>query len=700
MPTSTLSIGGVPIDRDADNVSLNRLVLYSMDGPDELEFTRDLVLPADGYALGSRVELEIDDGGGDDLRFAGEIVSAQERLDARGATIAYRCLGLKWIAATRIPVIDGPTGKASVTFNQKPDDRDYDPDRAGLELGEMIRRVLVTDQVASRLWNEGVEAYTDAPDPGPDYDTGASDPPVLKSDTLADLAAMTVVPREPVTFEGGRLWPQIEAAIQDWMPAIATLILPDGTIRFRDTTALTPRTLTVGTDPIAPPDFRKDVSECATRVRVIGGDHVEGRYLSLADGTLVEDFATGTGYADNAAAKADWDWSKFAEPQGGVSEGDITALSSTTVTVQSDDAAEAWDANRWSDDRARVVVSDPNEFGNITFSEDRRVISNTSLTAAGTSILTLDYPLANSGYERYRLVGKTRGGSLTWRRYEIADAFVAENIVTRFPDPRPFSTTTGVTLVSDPVGINRKSSDDNPPYLEFPAFFSVYTDTADGDARKILFDEPVVRPWTDQADLDAGGASVNEPSDLLLFVPVSYGVLEAVAPSSGYEGTAYSVEGIEREIVVPAPEWRYKGEQALMEAYAQAILDGVKDVVIEGEVTYFGFDAAAVASAGDMALNVASDFGATGYEAVAATVRSVSLSWPDGGAFPFVTTLNVSTRRRPWMGERAFEPVGFLPGSPYAGGSNARGFGLDVVGGWMGTGMGGGQGGGGFGGGS
>lgn len=666
MPTSVLTIASSTVNRATANVSLNRLVVYNYEGPDELEFTQDLTLPGSRYDLGSWVELTIDDGGGADLRFAGEIVSAANRWSDGGIRIAYRCLGLKWILASRIPVVNGPTGRTEDPYNLPPDDPQYDPDRAGLELGEIIRRVLVTDQVATAIWDAGVEAYTDAP-VGSAYDTAGADPPVLKAATITDLDAMDVVPREPIVFSGGRLWNQIESVIQDWMPAIGGLVLPDGTIRFRNLSALTARTLTVGTDPIALPDLSHDVTDCATRVIVRGGDHVEGRYLTLSGGELAEDFATNTDYVDNAAAKADWDWAQFQSPEGGVSYGDVTAQTSTTVTVESDDATETWDANRWSNDRARVVVEDTSESGTITFSEDRRVIANTALTAAGTSVLTLDYPLANTGYDRYRLVGQTKGGSLTWRRYTIEDAFVEANIVLAFPDPRPFSTTTGVQQVTSPVGIKQYSSSGDPPYREWQALFGVYTDTADGDARKIIFNEPTVVPWTDQADLDTGGGDVTPSSDLLLFVPVSYGILEAIAPSSSFEGTAYTVEGIERTLVVPAPEWRYKGEQSQMEAYAQAILDSVKDVAIEGEVTYFGLDATALNRQGDDAIHIASDFGTTGYEAMRATVRSVTVSWPDSGPFTHVTTLSLSTRRRPWTGERAYEPVSFLPGNPFEG---------------------------------
>lgn len=655
MPSSVLTIAGATIDRGAANVRLSRLNLYDLDGSDELQFTAPGAALPGPYHPGQAVTLAIDG----TLRFAGEVASAAEGWsDERGLTISYRALGLKWLA-NKVPVTHPTLGVGVILFNLPPDDPDYDSANAALSVGAIIGKLLQYDQHAADLWAAGIRAYT-APPP---YDTLGGTPAALRPATLADLGGMTVVPVEPVAITGSKLWNRIDGLLQDWAGLYASLILADGTIRFLNTAALTARTLTLGVDPFERPDLSRDAADCFTRVVARGQAQVEGAYLSLADGTLQEDFANPT-YTTNALARAAWKWEDFLKPKNGYSEGAITAMGSTSVTVDPTDNAQAWAINKWSDEKAFIVLENPTAGGAITYWEQRKVLSNTALAAGGTSVLTLDYPLANTGYTRYKLTGRTGDGSLTWRRYKINHDYIKAHLTNRFPYPVPFSTQTGVAgFTSTPAGKTMFSSSRSPvakPYQEAPAFFEL--DSING---KVVFTEPTPRPWNSQAVLNTGGNGVIGPDDILVFVPVVKGVLQSIKPDSGYEGTAYTVDGIQRTLYLDVPTWRYIGDRAQVDQYTRMILDTVKDSVVSGSVRYNGYWDVAITDPG-MLLSIAGDGFATGKESLDATVRSVVLDWPAQGALNWTTTLAVSTRRRQWTGERAFIPRSFLD-APMAG---------------------------------
>jgi hypothetical protein len=644
LPTSTLYIDGTSINRLTANVDLARLTLYNLDGADELQFSAGFTDYPGPYTLGRSVRLDIDG----TTRFAGRIVQRSEPWsDATGLNLSYRCLGLKWVA-NLVPVRHPTRGTGEALFNLSPTDPDYVEDESGLSVGEIIRRILTVSATATDLVAAGVTCYTTN---GP----FTSSAPLLKVDTMADLARLSVVPNSGVTLSGSKIWNQIEGLIQEWMPVFSTLILPDGTIRILDTRTPTTTTLTLGTDPIDRPDLDYDTSDTFTKVVVRGSDWVEGRYLSLKDGTIQADWTTGTSFSTNAAAESAWTWRKFAEPENGTSQGAVTFVGGTTATIRPSLASAAWPVNKWSTDRAILTLENSILVGQLEYSETRRVTANTQQTAGGTSVITVDYPWTQNVFTRYKLVGRAGATSMTYRRYKITDNFVRDRIRRSFPEPYPYSSLSGTRWVTGPVALNLRniSGTDVEPYTEWPAWFEVWTDPADG-ARKIVFNEPVVKPWTSNADLTTGGSSVKKPHEIRIFVPVSLGVLEAIKPATGYEGTAYTVDGIERVLYLDLPSWRYKGEQARIEEYAQIQLDTVKNPVVTGTCRYLGYYATAITTPG-LAINIAGA-STTGKESLGANVRSVSLSWPAGGGLNHVTEMQLSTRRLAWSGDRLYIP--------------------------------------------
>lgn len=660
-PVTRLVIDGVTIDaaRARGDVLPRRMLVHSFDGPDELEFTEFGAL-SPTYRFSSRVELYV----AEDLDASGTIVEADYRLYFRGhllrapfrfdqgtgPTLEYVAAGLKW-AAAQIPVRHPQSELTEIEFNLPPDDPNYDEDLAGLELGEILRRVLTYDYHATQLWNAGVEAYTNAPP----YDTEGGAPPVLKAATLSELAAMTIVPMQAVRFAGTKLWNEVENVVQEWAPWVGLEIEANGTIRMHDTRDPLWLELMLGSDPLELPSFSYDASECYTAVEILGSDQVEGRFLSTDDGSLVEDW--------RSDEEELWTWADFAEPSGAISQGAILTLGPTTVTIAPETGAGSWAVNRWSNDDAFMVVENPLAQGQVTYSETRRIVANQAWGGAGSCTITLDYPLANSGYTRYRITARAGGRSHIHRRYDIYDNWAAANIVERFPFPVPYSTITGTKLVDVPVGVNKRSDDGEPDYFESLLFFQIITENG---TRKILTNEPTVKPWTAQADLDLGGDNVTKPSVVEVFVPVSVGQLTVRYPASGWSGTGYTDHNIQRVRYVPMPDWKYVGDTERMREYAQAIHETVKDVTIEGEITYLGLWGPGLRDA-NVAAKLTSVHGTTPWETTKLNVRGVEVTWPIQGPHIHETRLRLSNQRRPWTGDRYYSPQSFLDGDPLAG---------------------------------
>jgi hypothetical protein len=688
-PGTVLRVGGVTVATGTTGILPQSLLLYNLDGPDEFQFVErpnTLTYPAT-YNAHQLVEVWIDGV----RRFLGKIENKPERWsDGEALAYLYRCFGLKWVA-NRVP-ITANSGLGEFVFNLPPNDLFYIEDEAGLTIGEMIRRVLTVPATANALVAEDVTAYTTF---GP---FTALNPPILKPQTLTDLALLNIVPIDPVRFAGSKLWNAIETNLQDWMPSIASVIYADGTIRFKRAQDFQTVTLTMGLtgDPIDRPSLSYEAGDCYTRVVVRGWYDAEGVWLSTADGTLVEDFTPGTTYSTNAAAKAAWNYRFYTEPRGGYDEGTITSVSATSVTVKSSTSTRTWGANRWSKDKAVATVINPILLGQGQYWETRRVVSNTPLVANGTSVLTFDYPLNQNQFSKYKLVGRSDPEALIYRRYAIPDAYVRDRIVPRFPLPYPMSTVGGsTTWVTTPVGIITRAPATGQPGQEFPAWFDMWTDIYDGNERKVVFSEPVVKAWNSAADLNTGGSAVKVADEVKVFVPVAKDGLRATRPAAGFEGLAYTNDGIESTLFLDVPSWRYRGDQTMMELYAQQILDVVKDPVIAGSIRYLGKYNTAITTP-MIAVNVASDAGTTGHESMAATVRSVLIEWPSSGPLNNITTLNVSTRRQPWTGDRLFLPyTDFAGGDMFAGGAvsaevsgifSGEGFGALGVSGIMGGG--------------
>lgn len=617
---TVLYIDGVAVDRPAARVVVNRLNL-SLDGFDSLEFTELAVRPPGAYTARKSCELVVDGA----TRFKGQVVSAYYSGIGRGPIdVGYRALGLEWLA-NRIQ-ITASDGTGRLVYNLDSFDTGYVAANSGKSVGDILKELF--DLHAAQLTAAGVVGYT-----------------------AGDLTPLTAVPNEPVILTGC-LWNAVRSLLAQWCNKYAAWIDPsDGKIYVRNLLTLTANTLTLDSDPIVVDSLSRDNSECFTSVVARGGADVQAAFLTLTkDATLVAKWT--------ALQQSAWSYADFISPKDAADMGDVTAMTSTTLTVTSDSAATFWAVNYWGPIDAEVVAYDPAATG-ITFSESRRITSNTALSAGGSSVLTVDEPFNNSGYTRYSIRGRMADSALVFRAFDTTATYVAQHLVQRFSHAVPWSPQDGVVVQTySPQALICWSPACGTPYYEWPGTFQIvpYDGVTNG---YFVFDEPVVRPFGSMANLIAGGASVDGiPCEIKMLVPFSVGALSSAAPASGYEGTAYTADGLSNVLYRDFPSWTDYKDAGAMAILAQETLDTVKDTVIEGSLAYFGKYSAALSKG--LALNLAAVGYTTGFEAAAAPIRSVTLDYaPDGGASKWITRIQFSNRMKPFSGDRLYTHPAF-----------------------------------------
>lgn len=615
---SVLKINGSTVSRPANRIVINGVGL-TLEGVDQLAFTERAVrLPGSFYARQS-AELIVDG----TTVFKGEIVGSYYVGIGRGAIdVGYRALGMEW-QANRIQ-ITAADGSGGLTWNLPRTDLKYQAALAGKSVGAILTDLF--DLHASDLTAMGVTSY---------------DP--------AELALLTAVPNEPVYLAGG-LWNGVRQLLFQWCNKYACWIDPsDGKIHVKNQLTLPTTTLTLDSDPFVIDSLSRDNSECFTKVVNRGAANIQAAYLTLTkDATLT--------YGWTGPKQASWTYSDYLSPKNAADVGAVTSMSSTTLTVTSDNAARAWITNYWSPLNAEVVAYDPAATG-IAFSESRRIVSNTSLTAGGSSILTIDSPFSNSGYTRYSIRGLFAVDALTWRKLDIVPTYVAQHLVPQFSHAMQWSPQDGMlTQTSSPQAVICWSNTCTGVLAEFPATFQIvpYDGVTNG---YIVFDEPILKPFGTLDKLKLGGASVDGvPCEIKVMVPYSVGALTAQAPSSGWQGTAYTVDGLQKILYVDYPQWTDYKDAAAYATLAQERLDTVKDTVIEGSLTYYGKLSAFLVKG--RALNIAAATYTTGFESANAPVRSVFLDYvPDGGAEgagKWATRIQFSNRMKPFAGDRLY----------------------------------------------
>ena len=621
---TTVTIDGSPVAVPTTILPVRAITCVWKGVPSFTFQVRGGALPtgADPY-LGLEVVVAID---GTDV-FAGDVASCHVTYEnGTGWVRTYQCLGLRargdWIGH-----VDENTSADSTTYNAPSDNEtvEYRADLAGKTVGEILTDILTSDANAAALDGLGLCAYT------------STSPYTLPTATTTDLATLDTVPQTSVRFGGERLFNAIEGLVATWQPNHWFHVEPDGTLRFHDTRSFTEHVFTHGSDRIELDGVSRDIGQCFSRVVVRGESLAEMFMFSTKQGTLSES-PFNYNATSVAACKAAWTPADFFTPNSD-SEGTCTCGSTTTVTVDPTDAAQTWATDFWdqtSSGKHGNIYLTYSAGSTITMIAQRRITANASLSAGGTASVTLDRALPHTNFDRYTIRGTHLAKSAVWCEYALP-SWAAAKVAKQSSFDFPFRLSGGVaeTLVSTPMGEVCWSSSGNAPYSGSVAI-GISVDVGAGTIR---FPQPTY--------LLAGSKT---PSDVRALVPIYTDTNTVTLPADSgglpqYEGTSYTVDGIERTLHVYLPGWRDPANASFVSDFAQQLLDSVKDAAQEGQVRYL--DLYADAFAPGISASITASTYSTGWDSAAIPVVECQVEWlsAPGSAVNHVTTMRLSNRR-------------------------------------------------------
>jgi len=495
----------------------------------------------------------------------------------------------------------------------------------------------------------------------------------LPAATVIDLAALTVVPPFRIVFAGERIIQSIESAVQSCHPNHWVHIDVAGNIRFLDQRLFTNNTITLGSCGTEPdgtagnrwlmPQLHRDLSDCYSQLIVRGDMETSGTTLcvkqqpgssftsvwapsgsgSIPNGGVLPDFAGWGGWTLNSQAEAAWTPAAYSQLslQTGQDQGSCTCSSTTSVTITSSAgatyAADQLDQTDTGQHAQIVVFSDVTT--NVQQSYVARVIANAA-TSGGTTVLTLDRALPSTSYNSYLLYALSTAGNVVWRRYKVMNSFVAAQMQQFFPYPFAYrnSDGTAATMTQSPMCQVLWSASGSPPYNQ--STIGVQIDPVAGTLTTVS-----------PTSLVYGGGVVTPPTDVQFFIPIANGSLTTQYPSSGYGGTMYTVEGIQRTKTITVRDWKDYSLATQMATYCYEAFTSMCDVIVEGSFSYLGLATAYLAPG--QAVSIAGSSYTTGYESIANTggnngicVASVDIQFnPGPGGTSYVTTLHLSNRK-------------------------------------------------------
>jgi hypothetical protein len=366
--------------------------------------------------------------------------------------------------------------------------------------------------------------------------------------------------------------------------------------------------------------------------------------------TAITRTAAGSGYTSAPSMV-------FTHPDGGTGDGGTCSCTDTlNVLVNSDDNSKTWAANYWdqtSGGRQAVLWLWKDLGSGAESSVQRRIVANTTLAAGGTSTITVDRALPNLLYDRYAIRGVGRAGSIVHRRYRVVNEVLRGRLRPRAAYPSPVvnangnaATTTSYAVFEILWSSNDDPDDQPPPYLTWSMGATI--DWVNGT---LDIEKPVVTVWGTRANLLLGGASTDGiPWDVRAYIPTRTDVLEAYAPRDGsnnpiHGGTINTLDGISRTLTVTVPSWRDPANLANMRAYADDLLDSVKDVVFEGSITLKRFDSRWFAPG--RAVQWTGSGYTTSWESAGLPVVECALRWTQAG-HRYETVIRYSNRRAPY----------------------------------------------------
>jgi hypothetical protein len=608
------------------------------------------------FVPGIPVTLSTDTNG---LIFSGDLDDPQQVISELGIAWCYACTDLKH-RANRC-TIAGLDGSGVASFNLRPDDYLYLYATSGQTVGNIIKAILQGATNAAALDAMGVGGYT------------SLSPPTLPTITLADLAALDVVPAEPVQLQGESFLNTLEQLILRWHPQFALWVRPDGVIRVRSifgfaANALTVPTNETGGDPIDYPTYQVSCKNCFTAV-AIRGLNIDRAECSVAEGTLVKGWTP--------AQEAAWTIDDFLQPRDASDDGDLSAVTTATATVTSDYATAHWPANFWNaTERGGWIQFIWSAGTGIEVHEERQITTSTAMTPGGSASIGWDasLPLGNTNYDRYHIRGLNSPMATVDRRFLPSEPGVTIGAVTgpppvaahpaagletwvgshmypRFPKGTWLGNNSSIEQIFYPAAQVYWSADGNYPYFVVPIKCQI--NPKDGS---ITLTEPAVSKFGNSAALEAGyPASFADGlwSDVRIVFPYNRGGLEARAPASGYSGTAFTKYGIQRVKVIPFDALTWAGDVPAMVQLATEHLKVLRDAVIQGSVIHHELPAGFDPFVMGYGLTITFPGLTTPIDGEMLPVRSMTCHWPEEGEFHRFE-FEFSNLKRPFEGDSRF----------------------------------------------
>lgn len=616
------------------------------------------------YPAGSTITLDTteDDGSGRRHVFVGDLQRPEGQRVNEGYCWNYAATDLKtrgnYVGLTALD------GSGTASFNLSPDDPLALYATSGLTVGDILKALLEQTDNATALDAAGIGNYV------------SLSPPALPAATLADLAAMTVVPNGGVQLRGESLLNTLEQWAIRWHPQYCSWIDPaDGTIRYQSIFALTPQAVALpGADgsgaDVDWPNLVVDISDCYTAWQITGLD-IQSTTLRTVDGTL---WGKGAGPGGSpksgwtAAQETAWTIADFISPKNASDYGALSSVTSASATVTSDQATTHWAANFWNgtDVQGWVWLQDLSASG-IDIYENRQITSCTALTAGGSATITWDssVPLNSTAYTRYAIKGNATPQSLVGREFYVRepatgatgrDTFVGSHLVVRNSKGMPVANNSRVINVFYAYAFVQWSRDGAYPYFELP--LNVQINPLHGS---IILTEPAVL----KSAALAGASSVlanRYPTtfaeglyyNVECVVAYNRGALSARAPSSGFSGTAFTTYGLERVFPHRIDTFNWLGDQPSLVLLAEEHLKTVQDATVIGTLNFYELPTFDVFRPG-FCLNVSVSGSSTPLDGLDLPVRAATIRWHDSpDPVLYSASLRFNNRHRPFEGDSLY----------------------------------------------
>jgi hypothetical protein len=627
------------------------------DGYSSFEFSSLGCGPAIPFVPGLpiRVYDANDDGSAPALRFVGDIQKPDMKPTAQGPAWGYYCSDLR-MRGDNITLL-APDGTSVANFNLRPTDPLYLFFESGKTVGQIVTQVLQATINASALAGVGVGNYTIV---GSVY--------TLPSTTAADLAALTIVPPNPVQLQGESILSRLAAFIQEWHSQIVHYVQPDGTLRFvsifgRTAHTLTQPSPTVVGDPVFDFDYSMDATKCFGAVSIVGQD-IAGATLSLRDQTLLS--------ASSDLQYSEWTSGNYNTAANSNDDGLIISVTSNSCVVKSLHPRQQWVLNYWQLFGGEIQVINSTAVG-VAITETRQITACTAMAPGGTATITWDssLPLDTTAYTTYRLFSTASPLNLVDRAfwpYEVStgkvglDTYIGSHMEPIFPYGFPwFNQGLGnpsAALTYLPAALVLWSPNGAWPW--FSAGIPVQINPVNGT---IVLSQPAV--FLSAAFAGTSGQLAQgypptlfqgRPYDVQIVVPYNRGDVNARFPTSGYQGTAYTKYGLNSTKVIPLSNFIWKGDTASLTALAEQVLLTIQDIVVQGSIKIHydawtpTFDVFAVGQA----IEVATPGAASEIDGLNLPVRSTRIEWPNEGPDQMRVTLGFNNRHRAFEGDALY----------------------------------------------